>query len=173
MRKLEIVCYVSMIFASLLATGTLLERRFKQPTTATITSASKLDGSIEGSTLRLPGARWGDSSMNIVLYVNSNCHFCTESSPLYRQLVQVRKDASAVSLTAVSTEAPEITKRYLQQQAINVDHILQASLAEAGVRGTPAILAVDSSAVIRKAFFGKLDKPREDRLVAMVGGGKF
>jgi hypothetical protein len=174
MRKLEIAFYSSMICLCILSAGLLVEKRLNRSKGPPVTTTmSSLDKSVEGSRIQIPGARWGDSPTHVVLYLNSKCHFCAESSPLYREIAQLRKGRTGISLTAVSTEAPEITDRYLREQAIEVDHVVQGNLAEAGLKGTPTVLLVDSSAVIKKAFFGKLDKPREDRLLAMVGSGKF
>jgi len=59
---------------------------------------------------------------------------------------------------------------YLNRLGVSVDEVRQASLAEFGVRGTPTLLLVDDSGIVKNFWIGKIPLEQEtDVLEALKG----
>jgi len=87
MSKLERLTHICLIAACVVSLGLLLERRFAP---ARSTHSPRLDGLI-GKRLDLPGANWKSSKVNVVLFLNTHCHFCENSIPFYREVAGLRQ----------------------------------------------------------------------------------
>ncbi|MBI1738205.1 MAG: hypothetical protein HYR58_03065 [Acidobacteria bacterium] len=171
MSKLEKATYICLIAVSLVSLYLLVENRFSRPAPPGQPSESALVGQREES---VPETLWKDSPKNVVLLLNSHCHFCAESTPLYRQLSAMRqRTPHGISLLVASFDSTEKMRDYLVQQNIGVDNVFQASSGFARVSVTPAIFLVDSHGVIRRAFFGKLDWIQERQLLSALNSAGF
>ncbi len=171
MGKLEKAAYICLITVSLLSLCLLLEKRFFRPAPAGQPSESALVGQREQS---VPVTLWKDSTKNVVLLLSTRCHFCADSTPLYRQLSAMRqRTPHGMSLLVASLDLREKMRDYLAQQNIDVDNVFQADSGFARVSVTPTIFLVDSHGVIRRVFFGKLDWIQERRLLSALNSAGF
>lgn len=115
----------------------------------------------EGS--QIPGLdiNWQASEQTLVLAISSSCHFCTESAPFYKKLISGKRNMRVI---AVLPQPIDEGKAYLNRLGIVVDEVKQLSLESIGVRGTPTLLLIDSSGVVKKSWIGKL-LPEEELTV--------
>ncbi|HEV8183451.1 MAG TPA: hypothetical protein VGQ61_13820, partial [Candidatus Angelobacter sp.] len=67
---------------------------------------------------------------------------------------------------AVMPQSATDSKAYLQNEGVVMDAIVQSPLSEIEISGTPSLVLVDASGVVRGAWFGKLSPGREQDLVA-------
>lgn len=93
-----------------------------------------------------------------MLAVSSTCHFCSESAPFYKTLASNKGDTRIV---AVLPQSIEEGKKYLEKLGVMVDDVKQVALDEIGVSGTPSVLLVDNSGVVKNVWFGKLPADKE------------
>jgi len=119
-----------------------------------------------GTRLKLDGVDWrGHPSLLLALSVG--CHFCTESADFYRKLAaECRKDG--LHLSAALPQPENESKSYLLNLGVHVDDVKQVSLSSLGVDGTPTLLLVDSSGIVKKAWVGKLQAEREQQVLGAV-----
>jgi hypothetical protein len=96
---------------------------------------------------------WKQSRQTLVLAISSTCHFCTDSAPFYKTLVQAKKDTRVV---AVLPQSAEEGKSYLQKLGVTVDEVRQLPLDKIGVHGTPTLMLVDNSGAVKGSWVGKL-----------------
>jgi hypothetical protein len=68
----------------------------------------------------------------------------------------------------VLPQTVEESKAFLDQLGVQVDAILQGSLANIGVRGTPTLLLVNEAGVITEAWPGKLPPRDEEAVLARL-----
>jgi hypothetical protein len=108
---------------------------------------------------------WKQSNQTLVLAISSTCHFCTDSAVFYQALVQSKKNARVV---AVLPQPVEEGRAYLEKLGVSVDEIRQLPLDEIGVRGTPTLLLVDTSGVVKDFWVGKLSPEKETDVLSRL-----
>jgi hypothetical protein len=67
-------------------------------------------------------------------------------------------------LVAILPQSLEQGSAYLNQLGISVDEIREFRLDRIGVQGTPTIILVDRSGIVKKTWVGKLS-PQEELVV--------
>ncbi len=101
----------------------------------------------------------------LLVWVRSTCSFCTESMPLYRQLVADPDRRSAI--TFIGPEAIETLKAYLGRFRIVPDAVISGGSARLRLSGTPRILLVAPDGRIEAAWLGYLgEAPLRAEVVA-------
>src|ERR1035441_5548540 len=131
MSRLERLTHLALIALCVVSIGLLLEHRFAGGATTAPAAESLI-----GKSLKVRGADWAASQTHAVLFVNSHCHYCTESAPFYRRLVGALQDGRAAALAVLSTEPVEVTRKFLSDDGVAAKY---ANCANCGcARGCPA-----------------------------------
>jgi thioredoxin-related protein len=105
----------------------------------------------------------------IVLFVNSTCHYCTESMPFYRRLQEaVKARGPKIRIAVVSFEKVPVTRNYLQQHQISTDEIYELPRSVTRLNATPTLLLVDRGGAVKLSVVGALPPDREDELLDAV-----
>jgi peroxiredoxin len=158
-KKIETVANVAIIIAAL-----VLIVAFVRNFTANSDSRHRIS---VGKRFSLEGVNWKSNNMNIVLVVSTNCHFCSESAGFYRQLVEQSKQQHARIIAVLPQPASEATS-YLKNEGVEPDEIWQATLSDLEISGTPTVLLVDNTGVVRSVWFGKLPDKKEKEVIAKL-----
>src|SRR5258708_3151963 len=146
-RKLEVAPNIAIVVVACVAVMVLV-RNYRASSAQPPTVKT-------GAQFALKNADWTGSPKNMVLAVSTTCHFCTESAPFYRTLVeQCRRDH--VKTIAVLPHPVKEAEAYLQGEGLTVDENRQSPLSDVEVSGTPTLVLVDSRGVVRSAWGGKL-----------------
>lgn len=103
---------------------------------------------------------------NVVLIVNSGCHFCQESMPFYRRMAALRKDG-AIRLIATSMEPDVSLQQYLTTSNLAVDAAVQYKIS-LPVRGTPTLLVTDNKGRVQRSWLGQLTADQEKEVLAFL-----
>lgn len=169
MTKLEKVTQFVLITVCLVSLGVLVKNGLFAAA-ADPPGMDQLENRLIGrSEPTLPVSLWKGSQRSVVVLLSSDCHFCSESMPLYQKLSSMRKQGGGFSLLAVGREEPNTLRDYLIQNKIGVDGIVQAPAGFATVKFTPAVFVVDSRGAVQEAFLGKLNSAHEKKLLQLVG----
>lgn len=120
-----------------------------------------------GSKFGLKNVNWQANNKNLVLAVSTTCHFCTESAPFYRKLVEQCKQQH-VHTVAVLPQSPTEAQAYLGGEGVSVDEIRQAPLSDLDIGGTPTLVMVDGTGVVKHVWMGKLPTTQEDDVVTSL-----
>jgi Redoxin len=118
-----------------------------------------------GAKFGLQGVNWQDNNKNLVLGLSTGCHFCTESAPFYRELVQYCKQEH-VRTVAVFPQDNAAAEAYLKNEGVQVDEIRQAHLTDIGINGTPTLLLINDAGVVKDVWEGKLPGKSEKEVLA-------
>jgi hypothetical protein len=121
-----------------------------------------------GKRLALPGVDWEKNQRTLVLALQSNCRFCADSAPFYQRLMEQRSRFGNTRLIAVLPQPVDESKAFLKSLGLSVDEIRQGTLQDVGVRGTPALLLVNSSGIVTEAWGGKLRPEAEEAVLARL-----
>jgi len=106
------------------------------------------------------------ASKNVVLIVNSGCHFCQESMPFYRRMSGLRKDG-VIRVIATSMESEVSLQQYLLTSKLAVDAAVQYKIS-LPVRGTPTLLVTDNKGRVQRSWLGQLTADQEKEVLAFL-----
>ncbi len=107
----------------------------------------------------------------LLVAVSPTCHFCDESMPFYKQLVDQRNQKS--SLVKIIAAVPLETMKAEESQKFagagaNPDGMVQLDFRAVKVSGTPTVLLVDNSGKVLDVWVGKLDEDRQEEVLAVL-----
>ena len=138
---------------------------------ANVTSGRQAGAQIQaGTKLSLTGIDWAKNGQTLLLAVSATCHYCSESAPFYQHL---GRDHGKTQLVALFPQPISEGKKYLDSLNVTVDDIKQARLSSFGVKGTPTLILVDGSGVVKNSWLGKLDADEETEVVnSLKQGGR-
>jgi hypothetical protein len=107
------------------------------------------------------------ASQTLILITASNCHFCTESMPFYRTLVD-QAHAVGARLVAATAEPLDMNRQYLRSNGVNVDDVISSIENGLRFRGTPTLVLVSSNGEVVNAWDGKLPEDKEREVFATL-----
>lgn len=104
----------------------------------------------------------------LVVAVSPTCHFCNDSLPFYKRLVDERnqKGSAVKFMAAVPTEdskAPEAEK--FSNAGVQPDKVVHIDFSSIKVPGTPTLMLVDNTGKVLNVWVGKLDDGGEKEVL--------
>ena len=111
------------------------------------------------------------SNRALVVAVSPPCHFCNDSLPFYKHLVDERnqKGSAVKFVAAVPTEeakAPESEK--FVNAGVTPDNVVHIDFSSIKVPGTPTLLLVDNNGKVLNVWIGKLDEGGEKEVLKVL-----
>jgi thioredoxin-related protein len=107
----------------------------------------------------------------LVLALSPTCHFCNDSMPFYKQLLDQRNQkGSAVKVIAAvpGDDVKSDEEKNFTSHGIQPDSIIAVDFKKIRVPGTPTVLLVDNQGKILDVWVGKLDGSREREVLARL-----
>jgi thioredoxin-related protein len=153
-KKLELVSNVVFIVVALLL-GAFVVRNQMRPDPSE--EGAKL---LLGKTVQIPTLDFQGSPKTILLILSSRCGYCKDSLPFYRTITEKRKGKN-IRVVAVFPGELEEAKRFLSDQGVAVDQIVQASFQDLSVPATPTIALADEHGTILRAWVGLLPDDKQ------------
>jgi thiol-disulfide isomerase/thioredoxin len=104
----------------------------------------------------------------LVVALAPGCHFCDESMPFYKRLVDERnqKGSNVKVIAAVSQEAAKAPEQQkLTAAGVNTDGLMVLDFDSVKLRGTPTILLVDNQGEVHKVWVGKQPSSGEEEIL--------
>lgn len=121
-----------------------------------------------GKSMPLEDINWKENKKTLVLYVSTTCHFCNESSPFYKQLVEKYSNDKNVKLVAVMPQSLDEAKGHLKDLGVNITDVYSTPLSSIGVTATPTLLLVNESGMIMETWRGKLSSDKEEQVLSKL-----
>lgn len=147
--NIEFGAQIVIAIAVLVVAGILVKRHFFPEARSTF----NMPTISAGERLSLADIDWKQNKKSLVFFLNKDCHYCTSSAPVYRQLNEEARKQNVKSL-AVFPHSIEEAKAYLESIQLSFDEIHSSPLAPYKIPGTPTVLFVNSSGVVEKVWFG-------------------
>lgn len=122
-----------------------------------------------GEKLKVGALEWSTHKYNIVLALQTGCHFCSESAPFYRTLLKGISNNQDVQVIAVLPDSADESHRYLKEEGIEPHVVVQSDLKSLGIRGTPTVVVADSNGKIAGVWEGKLSPQKEEQVFRQIG----
>lgn len=119
-----------------------------------------------GSELAVPGVEFKGHLMSLVLVTSPQCTYCIASEPFHARLrAEAQRNKIPVYVTVPNTrQAGDYLKKAGLAGLVTSEWRDMSAQAE----GTPTIVAVDSSATVRRLWLGRLPSNEETSLLALV-----
>lgn len=158
-NKLETLANMAIIFVSVLVCAVILWR-FVLPHQSTRPQL-KIPVGIK---LRLPNIDWESTPRTAVLALQTGCHFCTESAPVFRSLVAAAHKRN-IRVIAVLPQNQNEAAKYLSGLGLEVDAVVSLPLKDIGVSGTPTVLFVGRYGSVFDGWIGAVRPQDQDKLL--------
>ena len=165
MPKLERAAYVLFILVCVAGLGALARQELFPRVPAPSTP------NLVGRHLSIPGLQPQpkQSELSLVVVVRSDCHFCVESLPFYRELDRRHKiHPGQFSLYVVSNEPVEKLRAFVDNSSMSPDGIATVDFSNIGIPGTPTVAVIDKTGMVKRIFFGKLGDSASRELLALI-----
>jgi len=158
-KKIEMAANIAIIIAAVAVVLVFVKNYLQKPAEPPSVAL--------GSKFALQNVNWQSSTKNMVLAVSTTCHFCTESAPFYRQLVEQCKQQHVHTIAVLPQPVAE-AQAYLKNEGVTVDEVRQSTLSDISVGGTPTLVLVDSGGVVRSVWVGKQPDTKEKEILAKL-----
>jgi hypothetical protein len=124
-----------------------------------------------GDTIKdTPELGLNQAPMTMVVVTRSSCHFCTESMPFYRRLVDVAKH-SGVRLVGATGEEPQANAAYLSSNQVFLNAVVSTDKNQIHTSGTPTLIIVRNDGVVINSWVGQLQKSEETEVLKIMETG--
>lgn len=160
-KKLETLANMAIIVVACLL-GTVIVRNYlltPRSTQAANQSTTKFEQ------LSSIGVNWQQSKQTLVLALSTQCHYCTDSAPFYRQVVSAPR---TTRLLALLPQPIAESREYLNRLGVSVDDIKQVQFSTINITGTPTLLLIDENGFVRKSWIGKLGEDQQAEVLKEI-----
>jgi thioredoxin-related protein len=154
-KKIELLANIAIILVAVLII-VLVVKKYITPD-----HQEAVAGIPVGNKVSMPDVDWAKNGRTLLLVLQKDCHFCTESAPFYQRLVRETAEQRNVRLIAALPNTVDESKQYLSNLGVSIDEVKQASLNSIGVEGTPTLILVDGTGKIEASWVGQLPPDKE------------
>lgn len=162
--KLEAIANVAVIVTAMAVGYVFLEGKV---------ASSRKPPSIEvGRRLgEIPGIDWSLHQRTLVLALNTGCHFCEESVPLYQRLAHAQTaDGEDLGIVAVFPNDPGMVWLFMAKANLHIRSVVVPSLEGLLVDAIPTLILVDNQGLVERSWVGALTRSDELELFKSVFG---
>jgi thioredoxin-related protein len=109
-----------------------------------------------------------ESTATVLLFVRSDCRFCTESMPFYKQLTSLddRKE-KFVRVVAISSDSNDQLATYLALYGLDLDQAVGAQRSTK-ITATPTLVIVDQDGVVAGCWRGLLPQDQQHKVLEII-----
>lgn len=153
-----------------LATAGVAATRFLDGRYGPATSAATAERNpISPGTLVPPidGVSFEGAAVTVALVVQSECRYCAESMPFYRELSKLRA-RDKVQFVVLSREPLMTTEDYLKKRELAVDRVARLKGSEIPVPGTPTLLLIGRTGAVQSSWLGRLTAAQEKEVSKQI-----
>jgi hypothetical protein len=122
-----------------------------------------------GAKILMEGVDWSSKRETLLLVLDKDCRFCTDSATFYQRLVKLADANHGLQIVAVTPDDTEEGRRYLNSIGLSIANIKHSALRDLNVPGTPTILAIDTNGRITESWVGRLSGEQEINILRRVG----
>lgn len=162
-QKLETATNICIIIFLVIVGGNYLKGRISpRPDLSQIKIGDELSS--------LPGYNWNSHPRTLVLALRYGCHYCEDSAPFYKRLIDLETSAQVkdVHIIAAFPDDAVVVQRALQIEGLSLDYIASVSFRDLKISATPTAILVDQHARVTEAWVGQLSGSEEQRLMRIL-----
>lgn len=118
----------------------------------------------KGMKISLSDINWQENQKTVLLALQKDCQFCSESMPFYKILVEKSK-GKGIKLVAVFPNSSEEGLQYLKENGVDIREVRQAGRGEINIKGTPTLILVNDKGEVENSWIGKLPSEKEKEVI--------
>jgi hypothetical protein len=122
---------------------------------------------IIGSKIAISGEAFANHESTLILALQENCHFCSDSAGFYQYLEHVALSKKGLHLMIIMPR--QNMHEYITKLRLKVEDIKTTPFDILNIGGTPTLILVDNNGIVRKAWIGRLPSPMEDDVLSTLG----
>jgi hypothetical protein len=171
-QKLEQLTNIAIIAFVLVVGGLYLKDRFHPPVQAGRVQPPAIKA---GDALpNLPGYDWHSSGRTLVLALRNGCHFCEDSAPFYKKLLDLQKTGNlkGVHIIAIFPDDRSVAQKMMQKEGLSLDIIPAVNFQVLKILGTPTAILTDQSGRVVNTWLGELKETQQQALLDAMGAQK-
>lgn len=161
-QKIELVANIFIIIVAVAIVGVLVQRYFLTPKPA-VNQQVRIEPKI-GAKMEVADMNWSQQSKTLILALQTSCHFCNDSAPFYKRIIQSVQNKN-IKLVAVLPTGVEESAAHLKELGLTNMDVKQMSLSGLQVSGTPTLILTDEKGEITNYWVGKLTPEKETEVI--------
>lgn len=163
-QRLELTANILIIVVALLLVGVIVQKYFfAKPGQLPPEGAKPTIGKL----VNLPNENWSAQPKTVVLALQTNCHFCNESAPFYKHLVETVKDKN-IKIVAVFPQTVEESTAHLNRLGVSGVEVKQAPISTIDASGTPTLILTNQKGEVTNYWVGKLTPSEEAEVINQI-----
>jgi thioredoxin-related protein len=158
-QKIELTANIFIIVVAVVFGVVLVQKYFftsaNQPTRVQPTVGAKM---------KIPNEDWSKQSKTVILALQTTCHFCNESAPFYKRLMQAVQGKN-IKIVAVFPQTVEESTAHLTQLGVIGMEVKQAPISALDTSGTPTLILTNDKGEVTNYWVGKLPPDKETEVI--------
>jgi hypothetical protein len=161
-KRVELLTNLAIIAVAVVLSVVLIKQFILTKQTDVVPAAAEVS---PGEKIPLTEVDWSKNGRTLLLVLQKDCHFCTESAPFYQRLVKETSNRGDVRLVALLPQQIADGKQYLDQLGVSIADVRQVSPGQVKVHGTPTLILVNENGVVTDVWAGKLQSDAESQVL--------
>ncbi len=158
-KQLETITNVAIILAVIMLGYFFVQKYFLSGNSQSLpTEIAK------GTKISLGDINWQTNQKTVLLALQKDCQFCSESMSFYKILVEKSK-AKGITLVAVFPDSSEEGIQYLKENGVEIQEVRQAGKSEIDIKGTPTLILINNKGEVENSWIGKLPSEKEKEVI--------
>jgi hypothetical protein len=164
-RKIETLANISIIIAALLFCTTLVHEKWLHRPSG-LAPAAQTDNRLQGTNLHIDGVNWESANKTVVIALSTQCHFCRESVPFYKELTALPavKSKRLLVVTVFPQQQGE-AESFVKASEIRANIVLSMPLQTLGTSSTPTLFLVNQAGKVERLWIGVLSPTQQKDLL--------
>lgn len=134
-----------------------------------IPSAAIIKPVAVGDEISFPGSAWTKGQKTLLLFLQSDCQYCTNSKSFYDDIARETAGNSGAKIIAVFSEKDNSFEKYLKKLGLPNLETRQANFSRIGIEGTPTITLIDENGVVESVWKGMLSPKKQTDVKRELG----
>ena len=168
LKRVDLLANVAIIIVAVLLGIVLVKQLVPNRAAQLARPAAARRELSRGDKVPLASVDWAKNSHTLLLVLQKDCRFCTESAPFYQRLVKATSDRSDIKLVALLPQTVAEGKQYLKKIGVDIADVRQVSPNEVNVGGTPTLILVNNEGVASDVWAGIITQDSESKVLSKL-----
>jgi len=165
--SLDTIANIAIIVVCAIAAVVLIRNQFFPPRPPGVPEGAKKGEQFAQIQQVLPAG----TGKALVVAVQPGCHYCNDSMPFYKRLLDERNQKGSQVKFIAAVPADEAKAEELQKFAAvgaKPDDMVKLDFASVKVPGTPTLMLVDNTGKVLDVWVGKLEADKEKEVLEVL-----
>ena len=163
-QRVELTANILIIIVAVLLVGVIVQRYFFAKSDPS--QQARVEPTVDKQ-INLPDENFANQPKTLILALQTTCHFCNESAPFYKRLIENAKGKN-IKLVAVFPQSVEESTAHLNELGLSGMEVRRSSLDNIQVSGTPTLILTNDKGEVVNYWVGKLPADKETEVINIL-----